>query len=176
MLLGVGEVVGREAGRVDVLEDYARVGGDGRQQGCVVEVEVAPAVLRGDRAIDPQQAGQLVGGESGQLEGCLFGLRTERGLGCRGQGDVARRGHGLGAGDEDLHAWDRSTEFGARPLRPGRGVFGDRDPLGWVWPRICGAYATGQGIPSASTRAAIACSSSRGTFSSVGQGVSRSSE
>ena len=84
MLLGVGEVVGREAGRVDVLEDDTRVGGDGRQQGCVVEMEVASAVLRGDRAIDPQQAGQLVGGESGQLEGRLFGLRTERGLGCRG--------------------------------------------------------------------------------------------
>lgn len=36
--------------------------------------------------------------------------------------------------------------------------------------------ATEQAMPSASTRAAICCSSSRGTRSSVGQGVSRSSE
>ena len=38
------------------------------------------------------------------------------------------------------------------------------------------AYATEQGMPSASTRAAMRSSSSRPTFSSVGQGVSRSSE
>lgn len=37
-------------------------------------------------------------------------------------------------------------------------------------------YATGQGMPRASTRAAMASNSSRGIFSSVGQGVSRSSE
>ncbi len=39
-----------------------------------------------------------------------------------------------------------------------------------------GGQATEQGMPSASTRVAMACNSSRGTFSSVGQGVSRSSE
>ena len=37
-------------------------------------------------------------------------------------------------------------------------------------------YDSEQGIPSASTRAAIACKSSRGTFCKVLHGVSRSSE
>ena len=40
----------------------------------------------------------------------------------------------------------------------------------------CLFYATEQAMPKASTRAAMACNSSRETFSSVGQGVSRSSE
>ena len=150
VLLGIVQVVGREALGGDVAEDNARVGGQ-RGYGLavgVVEAEVALPVLGRQGAVHAQQAGQLVGRQGGHAGDQLFGLAEKARGGRAGRRKGTLGGHRLGAGEEYLH-----------------GVSS-----------FAGCQATEQAMPSASTRAAMARSSSRGTFSSVGQGVSRSSE
>ena len=153
MLLGVFEVVVGETPRVEPLEDDSRVGRQGREAFGVVERGVTASVLGGDRAVYAQDSGQVVGRERCQGCGCGIGFLLEAGFGGAGRADRGVIRHRLGAGEQDLHG---GPEFAVR--------------------NRTAAQATEQGIPSASTRAAMRCSSSRETFSSVGQGVSRSSE